>query len=67
MSAGRLAAIGFVLLVVLHLDFWRPEGPLLLFGWLPSELAYRAVYVVLAWIYIVWICAAVWRTEDADR
>ncbi len=64
--ALRIAAAGFLVLVVLHLDFWRPQSPRLLFGWLPEELGYRIVYIVLAWIYVLWICDRVWREEDAD-
>ncbi len=62
----RIAATGFLVLVVLHLDFWRPQSPRLLLGWLPQELAYRIAFIVLAWIYILWVCGWVWREEDAD-
>ena len=65
-AALRFAVTGFVVLAVLHLDFWRPQSPRLLFGWLPEELAYRIVYIVVAWIYMLWICDRVWREEDAD-
>ena len=64
--AHRIAAVGFLVLVVLHFDFWRPQSARLLFGWLPQELAYRIAYIGLAWIYVVWICRWVWREEDAD-
>ena len=64
--AFRIAAAGFLVLVVLHLDFWRPQSAHLLLGWLPEELAYRIAYIVLAWIYILWICHRVWREEGAD-
>ena len=64
---NRIAAAGFLVLVLLHFDFWRPQSARLLFGWLPEELAYRIVYIVLAWIYVVWICGWVWREEDAGR
>ena len=62
----RIAAAGFLVLVLLHLDFWRPQRPRLLLGWLPEELAYRIAFIVLAWIYILWICQWIWREEDAD-
>ena len=64
--ASRIAAAGFLVLVVLHFDFWRPQTPRLLFDWLPEELAYRIAYILVAWIYILWICERVWREEDAD-
>ena len=60
----RVAVVGFVVLVLLHLDFWRPQRARLLFGWLPEELAYRVAFIVLAWCYMLWICARVWREED---
>ena len=66
MTVNRIAAVGFVVLVVLHLDFWRPQSGQLLLGWLPVELAYRIAYVILAWIYMLWICSRVWPEEDAD-
>lgn len=58
-----IAICGFVVLIVLHLDFWRPQRDTLLFGWLPEELAYRLAYCVLAWFYILFVCARVWREE----
>ena len=64
--ALRIAAAGFLVLVLLHFDFWRPQSPRLLLGWLPEELAYRIAFIVLAWIYILWICQWIWREEDAD-
>lgn len=62
--AFRVAAIGFLVLLALHLDFWRPQSARLLFGWLPEELAYRIGTILLAWIYILWICSRVWREES---
>ncbi len=59
-----IAACGFVVLLLLHLDFWRPQRGVLLLGWLPEELGYRLAYCVLAWFYILYICAWVWREES---
>ena len=58
--ALTLAWVGFLLLLALHLDFWRPQRSELLFGWLPVELAYRVLFLVLAWLYMVFICSRVW-------
>ncbi len=59
-AANRIATVGFVLLALLHLDFWRPQRAELLFGWLPEELAYRVAYILLAWCYILWVCRFLW-------
>ena len=58
-----LAWSGFALLLILHLDFWRPQVARLHFGWLPEELAWRLGWMLLAWLYLVWFCARVWRDE----
>ena len=58
-----IAVFGFLLLVALHLDFWRPQRLVFHLGWLPEELAYRIVYLLLAWLYMLWICGLVWREE----
>jgi len=34
------------------------------FGWLPEELAYRIVWVLLAWAYLVFFCTRVWVEEE---
>jgi hypothetical protein len=54
---------GFALLLVLHLDFWRPQRVEIWFGWVPEELLYRLVWMGLAWIYLVYVCAVHWRDE----
>ena len=59
-----IAVLGFLLLVVLHLDFWRPQRLVFHLGWLPEELAYRIVYLLLAWLYMLFICWVVWDEEE---
>ena len=54
---------GFVLLLALHLDFWRPQRVVIWFGWMPEELLYRLVWMALAWIYLVYVCTVHWRDE----
>jgi hypothetical protein len=63
-TAVVLAWGGFLALLVLHLDSWRPAGDALLGGWLPEELAYRVGWILLAWLYLVFVCARLWREED---
>ncbi len=54
---------GFLLLLALHLDFWRTQRPELLLGWIPEELAYRLGWIVLAWLYLLFVCARLWGEE----
>ena len=53
MRGKRVVAwLGFAALLALHLDFWRPQRPdevTLYFGWVPGELAWRLVWMALAW------------------
>jgi len=32
--------------------------------WLPQELAWRLGWMLLAGLYLVWFCRAVWVEED---
>ena len=59
-----LAWAGFLALVFLHLDFWRPQGETFRVGWIPDELGYRLVWVALAWLYLLFVCAFVWRSDE---
>lgn len=58
-----LAVVGFVALLALHFDLWRPlpAGPY--FGWMPEELLFRLLWMGLAWLYLLWFTATVWREE----
>ena len=58
-----VAWAGFLLLIFLHLDFWREQSPTLYLGWLPEELAYRLAWMVLAWLYLMYFTRFVWREE----
>ena len=60
-----LAWAGFALLLALHLDFWRPQRIELHLGWIPEELLWRLGWMALAWLYLMFFCARVWRDEDA--
>ncbi len=66
-TALVVSTFGSLLVVVLHLDFWRPRGGLLLWGWLPEELAYRVAVLLLAWAVMLFICGRVWREDEADE
>lgn len=62
----HLARILAAILVLLHLDFWRPQRPVIYFGWLPEELAYRLGWMLLAWAYLEWFVRKVWSGEHLD-
>lgn len=47
MSKRALILAGFVLLFVLHQDFWWKADATLVFGVLPVSLAYHAVWTLL--------------------
>jgi hypothetical protein len=59
--------LGLALLVFLHFDFWRPHESVLMFGWLPRELGYRILWVLLAWAYLGFICRWLWRPANPDE
>lgn len=54
---------GFVLLLVLHLDFWRPKRAEIWFGWMPEELLWRLVWMALAFAYLLFFCNRVWKED----
>lgn len=59
-----IAWAGLLLLLALHLDFWRPQVARTYFGWMPEELLYRLGWMLLAWLYLLFFCARVWREEE---
>ena len=65
MRDRTIAWVGFLALLLLHLDFWRGGELVLHFGWLPGELLYRVVWLLLAWIYLLFFGARIWtRSEE---
>ena len=62
-----IAWVGAGLLVALHLDFWRPQEAHLVLGWVPEDLAYRLVWMLLATAYLFWFTARIWRgSKDGE-
>jgi hypothetical protein len=51
---------GLALLIVTHLDFWRPQRPELYFGWMPEDLVYRLLWMLAAWVYLLFFTRKVW-------
>jgi hypothetical protein len=65
-TALWIAWVVCLALTLLHLDFWRPQRVVLWLGWIPEELSYRLLYVLVAWLFMVFVCVCVWR-EDGER
>ncbi len=57
--AGILATV----LIVFHLDFWRGPRTEIYLGFIPEELAYRLVWIVFAWLFLLFFTHKVWRDE----
>ena len=55
---------GAALLLVSHLDFWRSQRPILYFGWIPEELAYRLLWTAVAWAYLVFFTRRIWLEQE---
>ncbi len=60
-----VALVTAALLLLLHLDFWREQRPVIYFDWLPEEIAYRLCWMMLAWAYMLFFCRYVWREDDS--
>ena len=59
-----LAVVGFAALIVLHVDFWRPQRPDIWLGWIPEELGYRLVWIAASWLYLLFFCGRIWRGDE---
>lgn len=62
--AARWVWLSFPFVLLTHFDFWRVAEPTLIGGWLPPELAWRIVYIFLAWFWIMALCRWAWPGED---
>ena len=61
-----IAWIGFGVLLVLHLDFWREQRVAVHLGWMPEELTYRLLWILLAWVYLLFVCSFVWKRGEGQ-
>jgi hypothetical protein len=61
-----IAWLGAGLLLGLHHDFFRPQEARLVLGWMPEDLAYRLVWMVLATIYLFWFTRAIWEAREDE-
>jgi hypothetical protein len=55
-QSTRVCLLIFVVLAILHQDFWNWDNKGLVFGFMPVGLAYHALYSVLAAVF--WLCVS---------
>jgi len=56
-----IAWIGALLLLALHL--LPAPTRILPESWLPPELLFRVAWLGLAWVYLLFFCARIWRDD----
>ncbi|MFT4540541.1 MAG: hypothetical protein ACI841_001285 [Planctomycetota bacterium] len=65
-SHSRIALGSALVLLALHLDFWRPQRLEVWFGWIPEELLWRLAWMALAVFWILYASRYVWVTRDGQ-
>jgi hypothetical protein len=60
MSKRSLIVVFFLLLFVLHQDFWWKNDPTLIFGFLPISLAYHVGWTLLVALGWFLVCKFSW-------
>lgn len=55
--------IGFIILAILHQDFWNWNDSSLVFGFLPKGLAYHAGYSIVAALFWASVVFFAWPTQ----
>ena len=63
---ARVCAVIFVVLAVLHHDFWNWDKTTLLFGFLPVGLAYHAAYSLVAAGFWAVVTKFAWPQKGED-
>jgi uncharacterized protein DUF3311 len=64
-----IAILLFIILLVLHQDFWNWDNERLVFGFMPVGLAYHAAVSIGAALLGAWACFFCWPSdleEDAE-
>lgn len=61
--SSKIAIAVFVVLVVLHHDFWNWDNKNLWFGFIPAGLAYHALFSVAAAVFWVLVNRYAWPHE----
>lgn len=65
-KAKKIVLLGVVLLMVLHHDFWLWDDKTLVFGFLPSGLAWHAGYSVVAATFWILVMKFAWPQAIED-
>ena len=61
----RIFWVLVVVLAALHVDFFNHGTTLpLIFGWLPTDLAYHIAWVIAAAVLVLYFTRYVWRDFD---
>lgn len=58
----RVFIIIFIVLAILHQDFWNWDSKTLVFGFMPIGLAYHAAYSLVAAIFWAVVIQKAWPT-----
>jgi hypothetical protein len=63
MNKKGLISIVFLVLVVLHQDFWNWDNAKLVFGFMPVGLFYHACYSLVAALFWAFVMQVAWPSE----
>jgi hypothetical protein len=63
MNKSVVIFVGFLILAVLHQDFWNWDKADLVFGFMPIGLAYHAAYSLVAAIFWALVVKFAWPTK----
>lgn len=56
-----------VLLLVLHVDVWNQgRGDALILGFIPYDLAYHLLWMLVAWAVVIYMTIFVWPDENGE-
>ncbi len=60
-------AAAVVVLLVLHVDVWNQgRGDGLILGFIPYDLAYHLLWMLVAWAVVIYMTVFVWPDEQVD-
>lgn len=61
-----IVIVVFVILAVLHQDFWNWDNRSLVFGFIPVGLAYHAAYSLVAALFWFLVSRFAWPTKTEE-
>ncbi len=57
-----------LVLLVLHVDVWNQgRGDGLILGFIPYDLAYHLLWMLVAWAVVIYMTIFVWPDEQVDQ